>query len=139
MDSYSSSYGLKGEAYLNSRREYWRKEAAKDRNESELKDSDVKAKKTATKSSTNGLTGEAYLNSRREYWRNEAAKESPSCQNTISESNKTDDSNESTNYLGIIFGGIFFVLFVFILASGGGPLLVLFGLFVGALLLKCMR
>lgn len=100
MDSYSSSNSLKGEAYLNSRREYWRKEAARDRNESELNDNDIKAKKAATKSSTNGLTGEAYLNSRREYWREEAAKDSPSCQSTISGSNKTDDSNESTNYLG---------------------------------------
>ena len=67
---------LIGEAYLNSRREYWRNEAAKDRKNSEPKSIVVKTKAPSVTNSTNGLKGEAYLNSRREYWRKEAANDS---------------------------------------------------------------
>ena len=72
------SNSLTGEAYLNSRREYWRNEAGKDRKNSEPKATVVKAKAPSVTSSTNGLKGEAYLNSRREYWRKEIANNSSS-------------------------------------------------------------
>ena len=72
------SNSLTGEAYLNSRREYWRNEAGKDCKNSEPKATVVKAKAPSVTSSTNGLKGEAYLNSRREYWRKEIANNSSS-------------------------------------------------------------
>ena len=51
----------------------------------------------------------------------------------------TVDSKTISNIISIIVGGAIFAFFAFIIISGGGPLLVLFGLFIGALLLKCMR
>lgn len=87
------------------------------------------------------LTGEAFLNSRREYWRNEIAKDSASCPNNISQPNKKedDDSDIFPNLLGYITGGIVIAFIMYCIASGGGPLLILLMLYVGAMLLKCMR
>ncbi len=43
------------------------------------------------------------------------------------------------DFLKGIFTLAIFVFVVWIIINGGGPLLILFGLFVGALLLKCWR
>lgn len=90
---------------------------------------------------SNSLTGEAYLNSRREYWRKEIANNPSSYKNKTSQpfKKKADESNVLWNLLGFIFGGAVFAFIVYIIASGGGPLLILFILYIGALTLKCMR
>lgn len=131
--------GLSGEAYLNSRREYWRTVALMNHKNSEQKDSFAKAKATATKSSKIGLTGEAYLNSRREFWHKEIAKDSLSCRkNTNQPKKKVYESKRISNILGVILGCTVLVFLGYVVASGGGPLLLLFALLVGAMLLKCM-
>ena len=132
---------LSGEAYLNSRREYWRKEIAKDRKNSELKATVVKTKAPSVTTSTNGLKGEAYLNSRREYWRKEIANSPSSYKNNTSQpyKKKADESNVFPNILGFIVGGAVLAFIAYVIASGGGPLLILFILYIGTLTLKCMR
>ena len=134
---------LTGDAYLNSRREYWRKELAKDHKNNKTQVPSVKATVPAAKTPANGLTGEAYLNSRREYWRKEMAKDPGSYRNSnsnnLSNSQKTKNTIEESSVLPIISGLIGAGIFIAIIVSGGGPLLVLLGLYVGALLLKCMR
>jgi hypothetical protein len=80
------------------------------------------------------LSGEAYLNSRREYWRKEAANNRNLPKKKVSEY-----SNVLTIVLSVVVGGVFLALFAYFIALGGGPLLILFLLFIGALLLKCMR
>lgn len=133
---------LTGEAFLNSRREYWRKEAEKDRKWKESQINFTKAPKPVTaKPKKKGLTGEAYLNRRREYWRNEIAKNPDSYRNNNCQPNKKedDDSDNFPNLLGYITGGIVLAFIVYCIASGGGPLLILLMLYVGAMLLKCMR
>lgn len=89
------------------------------------------------------LTDDAYLNSRREYWRKEMAKDPGSYRNSnsnnLSNSQKTKNTIEESSVLPIISGLIGAGIFIAIIVSGGGPLLVLLGLYVGALLLKCMR
>lgn len=115
------SNSLKGEAYLNSRREYWRKEAAKDRKNSEPKATVVKAKAPSVASSTNGLKGEAYLNSRREYWRKETAKD-----RNLAKKKVAEDSNVLLNKIGIVVGCVVFAFISYVIISGGGPLLFLF-------------
>ena len=133
---------LTGEAFLNSRREYWRKKAEKYRKWKESQINFNKDPKPVTdRPKKKGLTGEAYLNSRREYWRNEIAKDSASCPNNISQPNKKedDDSDIFPNLLGYITGGIVIAFIMYCIASGGGPLLILLMLYVGAMLLKCMR
>jgi len=134
------SNSLTGEAYLNSRREYWRNEAGKDRKNSEPKATVVKAKAPSVTSSTNGLKGEAYLNSRREYWRKEIANNSSSYKKNTSQTyeKKADGSNVFSNILGFIVGGAVLAFIAYVIVSGGGPLLVLFVLFIGAMMLKCM-
>lgn len=129
---------LTGEDYLNSRREYWRKEAAKDRKNSEVKVNIAKTKTPTAKSSTNGLTGEAYLNCRREYWRKEIEKDPSSFRINTNQLNKkkTDDSNVFPNIFGIIIGGIVFAFIGYFIASGGGPLLILFGAYAFFFILK---
>ena len=140
-ESDSPLNSLTGEAYLNSRREYWRKEAAKDRKNSEPKATVVQAKAPSAASSTNGLKGEAYLNSRREYWRKEIANNPSSYKNNTSQpyKKKADESNVFPNILGFIVGGAVLAFIAYVIASGGGPLLILFILYVGAMTLKCMR
>ncbi|UKK55734.1 hypothetical protein [Prevotella communis] len=132
---------LTGEAYLNGRREYWRNEAAKDRKNSEPKSIVVKTKAPSVTSSTNGLKGEAYLNSRREYWRKEAANDSSLYKNNTCHppKKKVDESNVFPNILGLIVGGVVLAFIAYVIASGGGPLLVLLILYIGALTLKCWR
>ena len=134
---------LTGENYLNSRREYWRKELAKDRKSNKTQAPSVKIPAPVAKSPANGLTGDAYMNSRREYWRKEMAKDPGSYRNSnsnnLSNSQKTKNTIEESSVLPIISGLIGAGIFIAIIASGGGPLLVLCGLYVGALLLKCMR
>lgn len=129
---------LTGEDYLNSRREYWRKKAAKDRKNSEVKVNVAKNKTPTAKSSTNGLTGEAYLNSRREYWRKEIEKDPSSFRINTSQlkKKKTDDSNVFANIIAIVIGGIVFGVIGYIIISGGGPLLILFGAYAFFFILK---
>ncbi len=135
------SNSLTGEAYLNSRREYWRNEAAKDRKNSEPKTTAVKTKAPSVTSSTNGLKGEAYLNSRREYWRKEIPNDPSSYKNNTSQpyKKKADESNVFPNILGFIVGGAILAFIAYIIASGGGSLLILLILYIGAMTLKCMR
>lgn len=134
---------LTDEYYLNSRREYWRKELAKEHKTNKTQVPGVKATTPAAKTPVNGLTGEAYLNSRREYWRKEMAKDPGSYRNSksnnLSNSQKTKKTIEESSVFPIISGLIGAGIFIAIIASGGGPLLVLCGLYIGALLLKCMR
>ena len=106
---------------------------------SEPKATVVKAKAPSVTSSTNGLKGEAYLNSRREYWRKEIANNSSSYKNTSQTyEKKADGSNVFSNILGFIVGGAVLAFIAYVIVSGGGPLLVLFVLFIGAMMLKCM-
>ena len=130
-------------AYMDSRREYWRKELANDRKSNKTQVPSVNTTVPVAKPPANGLTGEAYLNSRREYWRNEMAKDPDSYRNSnsnnLSNSQKTKNTIEESSVLPIISGLIGAGIFIAIIASGGEPLLVLCGLYVGALLLKCMR
>lgn len=136
---------LTGEDYLNSRRKYWRKELAKEHKSNKTQVPSVKVTAPAAKSPTNGLTGDAYLNSRREYWRKEMAKDPGPYRNSNINSNSsfsnqtTNNTTEDSSVLPIISGLIGAGIFIAIIVSGGGPLLLLFGLFIGALLLKCMR
>ena len=122
-ESDSLSNSLTGEAYLNSRREYWRKEAEKDRKNSEPKATVVKATPPSVASSTNGLKGEAYLNSRREYWRKEIANNPSSYKNKTSQpfKKKADESNVLWNLLGFIFGVLFLRLLCTSLHQGVAP------------------
>lgn len=88
----------------------------------------------------NKLTGEDYLNSRREYWRKDIEKDPSSFRiNTSQLLKKTDYSDIFPNLLGYITRGIVIAFIMYCIASGGGPLLILLMLYVGAMLLKCMR
>lgn len=88
---------------------------------------------------TEKLTSEAYLNSRREYWRKEM-KRNPAAYSHHNLSNgkaggKSDNDLSTGQIISIIIGG----LLLGALIAWAGPLLLLFGGFVGVMLLKCMR
>ena len=138
-ESDSPSNSLTGEAYLNSRREYWRKEAEKDRKNSEPKSTVVKAKVPSDTSFSNGLKGEAFLNSRRAYWRKEMEKNPVAHGHHYLSNDKAEKKSDNDLSIGqiisIIVGGILFGALI----AWAGSLILLFALFVGAMLLKCMR
>lgn len=90
------------ETYLNNRREYWRKEAEKDRINKNKHKNNYKAPNAANTSKPKNLTGEAYLNSQREYWRKEIDKDPDSFRMV---NNKSSDETGNSLILKAIIGG----------------------------------
>ncbi len=145
MDSRSEA----SERFLNERREYWRRIKREEEKYSKVhspRKADAPQKKQ--ESLSNGLssapvrgtisdskTSDRFLNERRAYWRK--VREEETASGVEAKKQKEKDPNSLSAWqiiLMIIVGGLFGWLI-----AEAGSLLLLFALFIGALLLKCMR